>query len=185
MRSTKLRETHLSYYGPLSLLTLFAVWGLALIVVFGAMHWAAGSALNGPNGTSSFTTDLYMSGTSFFTLGLGDVTPLTSLARVITVAEAGTGFGYLAIVIAYLPTLYEAFSPEEARRLIEKLEMCSCGLTMSASNLREHSMETDHTPIHQPFKQDRRPQRMPGTKPAGIKPALSFQFEKPDDMIEP
>ena len=73
----------------------------------------------------------------------------------------------------------------EETRLIEKLETCSCGLIMSVSNLREHSMETGHTPIPQPFKQDRRPQRIPGTKPAGIKLALNFQFEKPDDMTEP
>ena len=60
-----------------------------------------------------FATDLYMSGTTFFTLGLGDVSPGTPVARLVTVVEAGTGFGFLAIVISYLPVLYGAFSQRE------------------------------------------------------------------------
>lgn len=112
-RSKKARETHLSYYGPLSLLALFTAWALLLIFTFTVLHWAAGSAITMSGTPSTFRTDLYMSGTTFFTLGLGDVTPRTALARVITVSEAGMGFGFLAIVIAYLPTLYGAFSQRE------------------------------------------------------------------------
>lgn len=114
MRSTKRREAYLSYYGPLSLLALFAVWFVGMVFGFALLHWGIGSALNaGPNQTSSFETDLYMSGTTFFTLGLGDVTPRTVLSRIITVTEAGMGFGFLAIVISYLPVLYGAFSRRE------------------------------------------------------------------------
>jgi hypothetical protein len=111
--SKKLRESHLSYYGPLSLLILFAVWAFALVVAFAMLHWAAGSSLNVSGGPATFRTDLYLSGTTFFTLGLGDVTPRTTMARVITVGEGGMGFGYLAIVISYLPTMYGAFSQRE------------------------------------------------------------------------
>src|SRR5882762_4530256 len=111
--SKKLRESHLSYYGPLSLLMLFAIWAFALVFAFAMLHWAAGSSLNVSGGPATFRTDLYLSGTTFFTLGLGDVTPRTALARVITVAEGGMGFGYLAIVISYLPTMYTAFSQRE------------------------------------------------------------------------
>jgi len=112
--STKRREAYLSYYGPLSLLALFAVWFVSLVFAFALLHWGIGSALNArPNETPSFETDLYMSGTTFFTLGLGDVTPRTPLARVITVMEAGMGFAFLAIVISYLPVLYGAFSRRE------------------------------------------------------------------------
>jgi hypothetical protein len=111
--SKKLRESHLSYYGPLSLLMLFAIWAFALVLAFAMLHWAAGSSLNVSGARATFRTDLYLSGTTFFTLGLGDVTPRTTLARVITVAEGGMGFGYLAIVISYLPTMYGAFSQRE------------------------------------------------------------------------
>src|SRR5215472_1841923 len=61
MRSTKRRDAFLSYYGPLSLLTLFAVWFVGLIFGFAVLHWGIGSALNPtPNETASFKTDLYI-----------------------------------------------------------------------------------------------------------------------------
>lgn len=116
LRKKGRRESFLSYYGPLSLLGLFVVWAIGLIVGFAILHYSAGSAMAtalAPNGRAGFRTDLYMSGTTFFTLGLGDVTPRTELARVITVFEAGLGFGFLAIVISYLPVLYGAFSRRE------------------------------------------------------------------------
>jgi hypothetical protein len=56
-----------------------------------------------------------MSGTTFFTLGLGDVHPIGATARVLTVAEGGMGFAFLAIVIAYFPVLYQSFSRREVR----------------------------------------------------------------------
>jgi hypothetical protein len=114
MRPGKRRETFLSYFGPLSLLQLFVLWTIGLIFAFALLQWAAGSAVNSNGQSSAFTTDLYLSGTTFFTLGLGDVTPRSGLARFITVAESGTGFGLLAIVISYLPVLYGAFSQREA-----------------------------------------------------------------------
>ena len=40
--------------------------------------------------TSGFFVDLYMSGTTFFTLGLGDVTPVARRARAITVSRRGS-----------------------------------------------------------------------------------------------
>jgi hypothetical protein len=112
-RTKKMREAHLSYYGSLSLLGLFAAWGILLILAFAMLHWAAGSALNTQGETPTFRTDLYLSGTTLFTLGLGDVTPRTPLERVITVFEGGTGFGFLGLMISYLPTLYGAFSQRE------------------------------------------------------------------------
>src|SRR5205809_3786890 len=54
-----------------------------------------------------------MSGTTFFTLGLGDVVPRTALAKTLTVIEAGTGFAFLSAVIGYFPVIYQAFSRRE------------------------------------------------------------------------
>ena len=114
VRSAKHRETVLSYYGPLSLLALFVVWALWLIVGFALVHWGLGSAVVAqPGERANFWLDLYFSGTTFFTLGLGDIAPRAPLARAITVVEGGTGFGFLAIVISYLPVLYGAFSRRE------------------------------------------------------------------------
>lgn len=114
MRPGKLRERYLGFFGPLSLLMLFVVWGLFLIVGFAMIHWALGSRISINGGIPNFRTDLYFSGTTFFTLGLGDIAPHSPLARALTVFEAGTGFGFLAIVIGYLPVIYQAFSRREA-----------------------------------------------------------------------
>jgi hypothetical protein len=114
MRPGKLRERYLGFFGPLSLLSLFVIWGIGLIIGFAMLHWAFGSRMSVMAGGPGFRTDIYFSGTTFFTLGLGDVTPQTPLARSVTVLEAGTGFGFLAIVIGYLPVIYQAFSRREA-----------------------------------------------------------------------
>jgi len=65
------------------------------------------------SGASGFGVDLYVSGTTFFTLGLGDVTPRTALARVLTVVESGLGFAFLALVIGYVPLISQAYSRRE------------------------------------------------------------------------
>ncbi|HVA95860.1 MAG TPA: potassium channel family protein [Candidatus Dormibacteraeota bacterium] len=141
IRPKKMREAHLSYFGPLSLLMLFATWAGLLLLTFAMLHWAAGSALNISGGHPNFRTDLYMSGTTFFTLGLGDATPSSTLARVITVAEAGMGFGFLAIVISYLPTLYGSFSQRELN--ISLLDARAGSPPTAAELLRRHAQFAD------------------------------------------
>ncbi len=138
MHSTKRRDSLLSYYGPLSLLALFGVWALGLILGFALVQWGAGSAINSTaNESVSFWTDLYFSGTSLFTLGLGDVAPRTQLARLVTVIEAGMGFGFLAIVISYLPVLYGAFSRREVN--ISLLDARAGSPPTVAELLRRHA----------------------------------------------
>src|SRR3984893_12831593 len=60
IRSKKLRDAQLSYYGPLSLLGLFATWAFLLILGFAMLHWAAGSAINAPGETPTLRTDFYL-----------------------------------------------------------------------------------------------------------------------------
>jgi hypothetical protein len=102
------RESFLSTYGPMSLIILIILWGTILITGFALLLWAAGFDFGG-----RATTGLYVSGTTFTTLGIGDFTPRTELSRFLTVVEAGTGFGFLAVVISYLPVLYQSFSRRE------------------------------------------------------------------------
>ena len=113
IRAKKRRESFLGFYGPISLLVLIAVWAGGLIVSFAMMQYGAGSALNVAGTTPSFATDLYLSGTTFFTLGLGDVVPRSGLSRFLVVIESGFGFGFLAAVIGYLPFIYGAFGERE------------------------------------------------------------------------
>lgn len=109
----KRQETWLSFYGPISLLLLLSVWAGGLITGFALLHWANGSTLATHDEKAGFLTDLYLSGTTFFTLGMGDVIPRTSMGRLLTVIESGMGFGFLALVIGYLPALNQTFARRE------------------------------------------------------------------------
>jgi Ion channel len=112
---------------------------VGLIVGFALMSWGLGSPLHAPEEAAGFRTDLYLSGTTFFTLGLGDVTPRTPLARLLTVGEAGIGFAFLAGVIGYLPVLYQAFS---RREVIISLLDARAGSPPSATELlRRHGQD--------------------------------------------
>ena len=110
------REAMLSVFGPLSLLGLFGSWIASLILSFAIMQWSFASLLSTTEhfpAAHSFEACLYFSGTTYFTLGLGDVIPSAGYSRVLTVLEGGLGFGFLAVIISYLPVLYQAFSRRE------------------------------------------------------------------------
>ncbi|TMD46410.1 MAG: two pore domain potassium channel family protein, partial [Chloroflexi bacterium] len=114
MRAGNRREVYLSYYGPLSLILMLVVWAAALICAFGLLQWGMSLPMNAPEKEMTLGTYLYMSGTTFITLGLGDVTPLAGVGRFLAVAEAGMGFGFLALIIGYVPIIYQAFSRRES-----------------------------------------------------------------------
>src|SRR5262249_3869138 len=78
-----------------------------LVVGFGIVH----HALTPERGLPA---SLYLSGTTLTTLGYGDVTPVSPAARILAVMEAATGFGFFAVVVGYLPVLYQSFSRREA-----------------------------------------------------------------------
>lgn len=109
-KNAKSRETFLSYFGPLSILFLFAIWAAAIIVGFGMLYYSSSTQ---DSTHPSFETCLYLSGTTMFTLGLGDVIPHTWAERLMAVLESGIGFGFLALVLSYLPVIYQAFSRRE------------------------------------------------------------------------
>jgi len=146
----KTRESLLGFYGPLSLLMLVAVWAVGLVFGFGLMQYGAGSAISVTGGQPSFSTDLYLSGTTFFTLGLGDVVPRTSLARALVVSEAGFGFGFLAAVIGYLPFIYGSFSKREVD--ISLLDSRAGTPPTAGELLRRHSYKNGQEALHDLLK---------------------------------
>ena len=113
MRPGNRREFYLSYYGPLSLILLLLAWALVLILAFALFQWGLSDPLNAPEKQLTFWTYLYLSGTTFTTLGLGDVTPMAGLPRFLVFTEAAMGFLFLALIISYLPVIYQAFSRRE------------------------------------------------------------------------
>jgi hypothetical protein len=133
------RETVFSYYGPMSLILLLAVWASGLVLGFALIYYAQGSPFSDVTGLMGFQTDIYVSGTTIFTLGLGDVTPHGPGARAVIILESGTGLGLLAVVMGYFPVLYSAFSRREVS--ISLLDARAGSPPTAAELLRRHSAQ--------------------------------------------
>src|ERR1700761_4372734 len=134
------RESVFSYYGPLSLIVLLMVWASGMVFGFALIYYALGSPFHDALVKGGgFRTDIYVSGTTIFTLGLGDVTPNGAWARVFTIVEAGTGLGFLAVVMGYFPVLYAAFSRREVS--IALLDARAGSPPTAAELLRRHAYD--------------------------------------------
>lgn len=138
------RDNILSFYGPVSLLLLIVVWALLLVLGFALILFALGPSLNSPEKTADFGTCLYMSGTTFFTLGFGDVVPISGASRLVSVWEGGTGFAMLGLTVSYLPTLYQSFSRREVN--ISLLDARAGSPPVALELLRRHcTLDKDET----------------------------------------
>src|SRR6266702_6586107 len=115
IRSSARRESFRGYVGPLTLFALLVFWAVLFVFGFGLLLWGLALPLNAPDKAINFFTYLYLSGTTFFTLGLGDVTPLSGLGRVLVVTEVALGFIFLALGVSYVPILSQAYSRRELR----------------------------------------------------------------------
>lgn len=143
--SPRRRETVFSFYGPLSLILLLVVWAMGMVVGFALIFFAFGSPMHDGMGLTGFRSDLYVSGTTLFTLGLGDVIPKSSIARELLVLEAGLGLGFLAVVMGYFPVLYGAFSRREVS--ISLLDARAGSPPSATELLRRHSYEGGSTAL--------------------------------------
>jgi ion channel len=115
IRSSSRRDSFRGYVAPLSLLALLVFWAALFIIGYGVLLWGLAVPLTAINQPINLTTYLYLSSTTFFTLGLGDVAPVPGLGRFLLVSEAALGFIFLALMITYVPVLYQAFSRRELR----------------------------------------------------------------------
>jgi hypothetical protein len=118
---------------------LLSVWACVLINGFALLHWALGSAVLAREGRTDYLTDLYLSGTTFFTLGLGDALPRSDVSRLLVVVESGLGFAFLALVISYLPVLNQTFARREVS--ISLLDARAGSPPTASEMLRRHVHE--------------------------------------------
>jgi hypothetical protein len=139
LKDVRKRETFYSYYGPLSLILLLVVWAAMMVLGFALVFYSMGSPFNDGVQNPGLRSDLYVSGTTIFTLGLGDVTPRSPWSREIIILEAGTGLGFLAVVMGYFPVLYSAFSRREVT--ISLLDARAGSPPTAAELLRRHAFE--------------------------------------------
>src|ERR1700675_3490363 len=113
IRTPARQQSFLGYFGPLSLILLLEFWAAGLILGFALLQYGLGGHEQLSNEPITFARILYHSGETFFTLGYGDIVPISAWARVLSVLEAGLGFGFLGVVIGYLPVVYASFSRRE------------------------------------------------------------------------
>ena len=113
IRNARRREQVLSLFGPLSLFVLLMIWAAVLIIGYALVYWGSHSQVIAAGEPVTFGTYLYLSGATFFTLGYGDVSPALPFGRFVSVVETANGLGLFAVVISYLPVLYQSFSKRE------------------------------------------------------------------------
>lgn len=93
----------LAFYAPIGLLALLFTWLAMVLVGYTAMFWAAG--------VPSWYDALRNSGSSLLTLGFARPEGLGR--TLLTFSEAAIGLTMVALLIAYLPSIYAAFQRRE------------------------------------------------------------------------
>ncbi len=109
----RLRLNFLAVYGPLSIVALLVLWGGLMIVAFALIYHGLAPRFQAPPGKTGFGTLLYMSGSTFLTLGLGDVTASDPVGRSVVLLEAASGYMFLALIITFVPVLDQSYGDRE------------------------------------------------------------------------
>ena len=97
------KDAIFAYYAPIGLMLLVPTWYVLMTIGYATMYWALG--------VGDIYTDLRLSGSSLLTLGFA--TSDNFLVNVLVFSEATLGLILVALLIAYLPTMYSAFSRRE------------------------------------------------------------------------
>ncbi len=97
------RDRIMSIFAPVSLLTLPVVWLTCIAVGYTAMFWAVG--------VRPLYNAFWLSGSSLLTLGFAPVSNMGEM--LLAFSEATIGLGMVALLIAYLPTMFTAFTDRE------------------------------------------------------------------------
>ena len=134
----------LAIYGPVSVMFLLILWASLVIFAFTFIDYSLGSQFETTAGPVRFGGLLYMSASTFLTLGLGDVTSAHPFDRFLVIIEAATGFIFLGLIITYMPLLDQAYS---AREVGNTLIHSRAGSPPTAIRFLHHYSDTHHTEI--------------------------------------
>jgi len=104
------RDAIMAYYAPVGLMLLVPTWYFLIALGYAAMYWAFG--------VGDVVASIRLSGSSLFTLGF-ETNPSFGITSFMF-SEAMLGLIMVALLIAYLPTMYAAFARrEQAVNLLE------------------------------------------------------------------
>lgn len=110
-RTYELRDRVMALFAPVSLLTMPIVWLILVWLGYTAVYWAIG--------IEPLYDALLLSGSSLLTLGFAPVRDVPTM--LIAFSDATIGLGLVALLMAYMPTMYNAFSRRE--KLVAMLEV--------------------------------------------------------------
>ena len=116
-KTVQARERVLAAAAPFFFFVLLVGWVSIALLGYALILWSPAFVNGIGAGGTSFGNALYTSGTALFTLGFGGGVA-TGWTRAIAVAGGATGLGLFAVVIAYLPVLYQAFNRREVGVLL-------------------------------------------------------------------
>ena len=105
------RDAIMAYYAPIAVLLLLPAWYLLILAGYAAIYWSLGFG--------DVFAVMRLSGSSLFTLGF-DISK-TPMVTVVVFSEAMLGLMLVGLLIAYLPTMYSAFSRRE--QVVNMLEV--------------------------------------------------------------
>ncbi len=105
------RDAIMAYFAPISLMLLVPTWYLIIALGYSFMYWALRAG--------DYFFDLRLSGSSLLTLGF--TASEGYLVTILVFSEAMLGLIMVGLLIAYLPTMYSAFSRRE--QLVNMLEV--------------------------------------------------------------
>jgi hypothetical protein len=140
----ELRLAFLAVYGPISVVVLLVIWAALTVLAFALIYTGLGARFESAAGPVGFGSLLYMSGSTFLTLGLGDITSPDPVGRMFMVFEAATGFVFLGLIITYMPLLDQAYA---AREVYSLLLQSRAGSPPSAIRLLRRYARPDHSEI--------------------------------------
>ncbi len=102
-RTYEQRDAIMAYYAPIALMLLVPTWYVLIALGYSFMYWALRAG--------DYFFDLRLSGSSLLTLGF--TASEGYLVTILVFSEAMLGLIMVALLIAYLPTMYSAFSRRE------------------------------------------------------------------------
>ncbi|HEX5852890.1 MAG TPA: hypothetical protein VFY36_07355 [Solirubrobacteraceae bacterium] len=135
-------DTMLGVYGPVGLLLNLVLWVVVMMFGYACLQWAGGSHLAVGHAVG-FGDDLYFSAATMAASPPAGLGPESTFARVVQVIDAVSGLAVIAIVIGYVPSLYQAFSSREAT--VSQLD-ARAGSPPSAGRLVLRSTQRDGWP---------------------------------------
>ncbi|MCB0200793.1 MAG: hypothetical protein KDI03_12055 [Anaerolineae bacterium] len=136
-KSYERRDQIMAFYAPVALLLLLPYWLILTAIGFGMMYWATSV-------DTLWATSFTLSGSSLLTLGFARDSLL--IHDLLAFAEATIGLILVALLIAYLPTMYAAFSRRELQVTLLEVRAGSppSAVELIARFHRLHRLETLH-----------------------------------------